>query len=60
VDSKPQIDATTASMEFNFLLSWKDAFGGRIRSRVVFRADYAARGTLWEMTGCRIVGSPKL
>jgi hypothetical protein len=60
VDSKPQIGAAAAAMEFNFPLSWKDAFGGRIRSRMAFRAEYALRGTVWEMTACRIVGSPKL
>jgi serine/threonine protein kinase len=60
VDGRPQIGPAGGAMEFSFLLSWKDAFGGRVKSQTVFRAEYVSRGTQWEMTSCRIVGSPKL
>ena len=60
VDRPQQIGPASAAMEFSFLLTWKDAFGGRVNSRPVFRVEYARRGTQWEMTSCRIVGSPKL
>jgi hypothetical protein len=48
------------AMEFTFQLVWKDAFGGRLTSRPVFRAVIAERGSNWEVDSCRIVGSPKL
>jgi hypothetical protein len=50
----------TESAEFSFQLVWKDAFGGRLTSRPVFRAEFARNGNGWEMSSCRIVGSPKL
>jgi hypothetical protein len=49
-----------AAAEFSFQLVWKDAFGGRLTSRPVFRAEFAKNGNAWEMSSCRIVGSPKL
>ena len=48
------------SMEFSFQLVWKDAFGGRLTSRPVFRTVIARRGSNWGASGCRIVGTPKL
>jgi hypothetical protein len=47
-------------MEFSFRLTWKDAFGGRLSSRPVFRAEFARNGDGWNMSSCRIIGSPKL
>jgi hypothetical protein len=47
-------------MEFSFQLVWKDAFGGRLTSRPVFRAEFARNGKEWEISSCRMVGSPKL
>ena len=59
-----RIDGTrqpgTEAAEFSFQLVWKDAFGGRLTSRPVFRAEFARNGNGWEMSSCRIVGSPKL
>ncbi|MEA2724829.1 MAG: eukaryotic-like serine/threonine-protein kinase [Gemmatimonadales bacterium] len=49
-----------AAAEFSFQLAWKDAFGGRLTSRPVFRAEFARSGNRWQMLSCRIVGSPKL
>ena len=60
VDRPPQIGPASVATEFSFLLTWKDAFGGRVNSRPVFRVEYAQQGAQWEMTSCRIVGSPKL
>jgi hypothetical protein len=39
---------------------WKDAFGGHLTSRPVFRAEFARHGYEWELSSCRITGSPKL
>jgi hypothetical protein len=59
VDGTRQL-GTEAAAEFSFQLVWKDAFGGRLTSRPVFRAEFAKNGDEWEMSSCRIVGSPKL
>jgi hypothetical protein len=48
------------AMDFSFQLVWKDAFGGRLTSQPVFRTVIARRGSNWEISSCRIVGSPKL
>ena len=59
VDGTRQLGSGAAA-EFSFHLAWKDAFGGRLTSRPVFRAEFARSGNRWEMSSCRIVGSPKL
>jgi hypothetical protein len=59
VDGNRQL-GTEAAADFSFQLVWKDAFGGRLTSRPVFRARFAKNGNGWEMSSCRIVGSPKL
>jgi eukaryotic-like serine/threonine-protein kinase len=59
-DGAQRIDAATAAMDFSFRLTWKDAFGGRLSSKPVFRAEFAHKGDSWDMSSCRIVGSPKL
>jgi hypothetical protein len=59
-DGAQRIGSTTASMEFEFRLSWKDAFGGRLNSQPVFRAEFTRNGGQLDMTSCRIVGSPRL
>jgi serine/threonine-protein kinase len=48
------------AMDFSFQLVWKDAFGGRLTSRPVFRTMIARKGNEWEISSCRLVGSPKL
>jgi serine/threonine protein kinase len=60
VDGLRQIGPETAAMEFSFQLGWKDAFGGRLRSQVRFRAAFSRADDRWDLTSCRIVGSPKL
>jgi hypothetical protein len=47
-------------MEFSFQLAWRDAFGGRLSSRPVFRAEFTRDGARWRLASCRIVGSPRL
>jgi hypothetical protein len=49
-----------AAMEFGFELVWKDAFGDQLASRPVFRAEFARRGSEWQISSCRMVGSPTL
>ncbi len=60
VDGARRLGIDAASMEFSFQLVWKDAFGGRLTSRPVFQAEFAKNGNGWEISSCRIVGSPKL
>ncbi len=60
VDGSRHIGPQSAAMEFSFGLTWKDAFGGHLRSEPVFRAEFARRADQWQMSSCRIVGSPKL
>ncbi len=60
VYGRRQIRRDAAAMEFGVRLSWKDAFGGRLRSDPVFRAEFARSGNQWRMLSCRIVGDPEL
>jgi uncharacterized protein YjdB len=60
VDGTRELGTEAAAMEFSFQLVWKDAFGGRLTSRPVFRAEFAKNGNEWEISSCRIVGSAKL
>jgi serine/threonine protein kinase/uncharacterized protein YjdB len=59
-DGTQRLENGSASMEFGFRLSWKDAFGGRLNSRPVFRAEFTQSGGKLDLTSCRIVNSPKL
>ena len=49
-----------AAMEFGFELVWKDGYGGRLTSRPVFRAEFTRNGDRWQISRCRMVGSPNL
>jgi Bacterial Ig-like domain (group 2) len=59
-DGAQRIGATTASMEFAIRLAWKDAFGGRLASRPVFRAEFVKNGDKFDLASCQMVGSPEL
>jgi len=59
-DGVQRIQSSTPSAEFSFRLSWKDAFGGRLTSYPVFRAEFTRGGDNVDLSSCRIVGSPKL
>jgi uncharacterized protein YjdB len=59
-DGAQRLDSGSASMEFAFRLSWKDAFGGHLSSRPVFRAEFTESGGKLDLASCRIVNSPKL
>jgi len=59
-DGAQRMGSATASMEFGFRLSWKDAFGGRLTSRPVFRVDFVKDGSRLNLTSCRIIGTPDL
>jgi hypothetical protein len=60
LDGVRQIGTDRATAEFSVHLAWRDAFGGRLSSDPVFRLEFARDGNRWEMSSCRIVGSPKL
>jgi hypothetical protein len=47
-------------MEFGFRLGWKDAFGGRLAARPVFRAEFTKNGDRFDLSSCRMIGSPGL
>jgi eukaryotic-like serine/threonine-protein kinase len=59
-DGSQRIDAKSASMDFGFLLTWKDAFGGHLRSEPAFRAEFTRKGAEAQLSSCRIIGSPRL
>ena len=60
INGERHLAGDSPSMEFSFQLVWKDAFGGRLTSRPVFRTVIARRGSNWGASDCRIVGTPKL
>jgi hypothetical protein len=60
VDGARELGSRTAAAEFSFRLAWRDAYGGRLSSQPIFRAEFARDGEDWTMSSCRIVGSPKL
>jgi hypothetical protein len=47
-------------MDFGFRMTWKDAFGGRLSSQPVFRAEFVRNGGSLVMSSCRIINSPRL
>jgi hypothetical protein len=59
-DGAQRLENGSATMEFGFRLTWKDAFGGRLSSRPVFRAEFTRSGEKLDLATCRIVNSPKL
>jgi len=60
VDGAPQVGEEAAAMEFSLKLSWKDATGRLLTSRPLFRAEFGKHRSEWELSSCRIVGSPEL
>ena len=60
VDGPKEMGAAAAAAHFSFRLAWRDAFGGRLSSQPIFRAEFARGTDGWAMSSCRIVGSPKL
>jgi hypothetical protein len=60
VDGARELEGRTAAAEFSFRLTWRDAFGGRLVSQPIFRAEFARSDKGWTLSSCRIVGSPKL
>jgi hypothetical protein len=59
-DGAQRLEGSNPTMDFGFRLSWKDSFGGRLRSEPVFRAEFVKNGDKLDLSSCRIVGSPKL
>jgi hypothetical protein len=60
INGERHLAGESPTMEFSFQLVWKDAFGGRLTSRPVFRTVIARSGDTWALSSCRIIGSPKL
>jgi uncharacterized protein YjdB len=60
IDGDQRVDESSAAMDFGFRMTWKDAFGGRLSSQPVFRAEFARNGGSLVMSSCRIINSPKL
>ncbi len=60
VDGAPQFGEEAAAMEFSLKLSWKDSGGRPLTSRPLFRAEFGRHRSEWELSSCRIVGSPEL
>jgi serine/threonine protein kinase len=60
MDGLRQIGPEAAAMEFSFRLTWKDAFGGRLKSQPVFRTEFVRNADRWELSSCRIIGTPEL
>ena len=60
VDGAQRVDEGSATMDFGFRMTWKDAFGGRLSSQPVFRAEFTRNGNALDLSSCRIVNSPKL
>jgi hypothetical protein len=59
-DGVQRVGDNAARMEFSFRMSWKDAFGGRLNSYPLFRAEFAVLGNQLTLSSCRITNSPKL
>jgi hypothetical protein len=60
IDGAQRLDETSAAMDFGFRMTWKDAFGGRISSQPVFRAEFSMNGGAPTLSSCRIINSPRL
>jgi uncharacterized protein YjdB len=59
-DGAQRVADNFARMEFSFRMSWKDAFGGRLSSYPLFRAEFSLVGNQLTLSSCRITNSPKL
>ena len=60
VDGAPQVGEEAAAMEFSLKLRWKEPSGRLLTSRPLFRAEFGRHRSEWELSSCRIVGSPEL
>jgi hypothetical protein len=58
LDRDPHIGPEDATMEFSVHLTWRSSSGEPLASQPVFRAELARNARGWELSSCRIVGSP--
>jgi hypothetical protein len=56
-DGASTIGFESASMEFSVPLTWSNS-SGRHTGQADFRAEFALNAGRWEMSSCRMVGSP--
>ncbi|HET9039119.1 MAG TPA: Ig-like domain-containing protein [Gemmatimonadales bacterium] len=57
VDGGSSVGLESAAMEFSVPLSWTEPTGRRV-SHPDFRAEFALNAGRWELSSCRVVGSP--
>jgi serine/threonine protein kinase len=60
VDGDRQLGPEDATMEFSVQLSWTGPSNQLLTGNAVFRAEFGRSARGWEMSSCRVVGSPKL
>jgi serine/threonine protein kinase len=58
LDRDPQIGADDATMDFSVRLTWRGSSGEPRSSEPLFRAEFARSARGWELSSCRIVGTP--
>jgi hypothetical protein len=60
LDRDPRIGPEDATMEFSVRLTWRSPSGEPLTSQPVFRAELTRNARGWDLSSCRIVGSPRL
>ena len=60
IDRAPAIGPEAATMDFSVPLTWRESAGGTRTSQLLFRAEFVRAAGRWEMSSCRIVGTPRL
>jgi hypothetical protein len=59
VERPPVIGPEAATMDFTVPLVWQDPPRAAHNAMLVFRAEFVRAAGRWEMSSCRIVGTPK-
>ncbi|MDQ3136787.1 MAG: Ig-like domain-containing protein, partial [Gemmatimonadota bacterium] len=59
-DRPPTIGPQAATAEFTAPLTWRESSAGPRTSHLVFRAGFVRTLDRWELSSCRVVGSPRL
>jgi hypothetical protein len=60
IDRPPAIGPEAATMDFNVPFTWREPSRGARTAQLLFRAEFVRAAGRWEMSSCRIVGTPKL
>jgi uncharacterized protein YjdB len=59
IEQAPVIGPEAATMDFIVPLAWREPPGGPRSAQLLFRAEFVRAAGRWEMSSCRIVGTPK-